>query len=72
MLYGMPGEVSDGFTAPLSHPEMWVVAHNQKVIGDGSPDHINSVQVYQGRLQKLADCKEGRLSVCGRQFHTLF
>ena len=71
VLHGMPGEVGDSLAAPLSHSQVGMLAYDQEVVGDGSPDNVDPIQVDEGSLQKLPDGKERRLAVAGRQFHTL-
>ena len=69
MLQRLPRQIGKGLTAPLTHAQMGMLADQEQVRGDGSPHHVQAVEVDQGRLHELRDRKQRWLPICRGQIH---
>ena len=46
MLQRLPAQEGESLAAPLSHPEMRVLADKQEVAGDAAPNDVYAIQVH--------------------------
>jgi hypothetical protein len=50
VLQRLPAEEGDGLAAPLPHPEVRVLADDQQMARDATPNHVHAAEIDLGPM----------------------